>query len=300
MMGAQQGMRQQYGGGYTGGFGGPAQAYGGSGYGNNRNFGGGLAGTYSNTPGVQTDIYGNQYGQNEPFDTGYGDQAGLNDGTKLSGKARAGFISKVYSVLSFLMIITLIVVLIICLSNDVLRFFVTNSWILLLTGIISMICVYALGCYPSVARSVPINYILLTIFAICQSISIGIICATSDPKTVLIAAALTCAVVVALTAYACYTDTDITMCGGLLCCLCLILIVASILAIFIQNRWLQLAISIFGALLFCVYLIYDTQLILGNKSRAFSVDDYIMAAMMLYIDIIQIFLYILSILGKSK
>lgn len=52
-------------------------------------------------------------------------------------------------------------------------------------------------------------------------------------------------------------------------------------------------------MLFGIYLIIDTQMILGGKTIELSIDDYALAAMLLYIDIIQIFLYILQLLGKK-
>ena len=46
------------------------------------------------------------------------------------------------------------------------------------------------------------------------------------------------------------------------------------------------------------YLVYDTQLIMGKFGYGYSVDDYIFAAMELYIDIIRLFLLILRIVAK--
>lgn len=51
---------------------------------------------------------------------------------------------------------------------------------------------------------------------------------------------------------------------------------------------------------FGIYLIVDTQLIMGGKQVELAIDEYILAAMMLYIDIIQIFLYILRLLGDRR
>lgn len=129
---------------------------------------------------------------------------------------------------------------------------------------------------------------------------VSTISAFYDYQTVLMAGALTAAVVVSLTIYAIFTKTDFTMCGGLLFILLAVMFVGSILAIFIKNRVVNLVLSIFGVILFGIYLIYDTQLVIGKNSRKYSIDDYIIAALNLYIDIIQIFLYILSILGNSQ
>jgi len=75
------------------------------------------------------------------------------------------------------------------------------------------------------------------------------------------------------------------------------LMLACILSIFIRNRMLELILSVCGVLLFGVYLIYDTQLIVGGKQHELSIDDYIIGALMLYIDIVRIFIEVLRILG---
>lgn len=48
------------------------------------------------------------------------------------------------------------------------------------------------------------------------------------------------------------------------------------------------------------FLAVDTQLLLGNKNLALSPEEYIFAALNLYTDIINIFLYILAIVGRSR
>lgn len=48
------------------------------------------------------------------------------------------------------------------------------------------------------------------------------------------------------------------------------------------------------------FLAVDTQLLLGNKNLSLSPEEYIFAALNLYTDIIQIFIYILSIMGRSR
>lgn len=57
---------------------------------------------------------------------------------------------------------------------------------------------------------------------------------------------------------------------------------------------------IFGAGLFSMYLAYHTRLIVSGKSAKYQMSekDYILGAMSLYSDIINIFLYILRLLGE--
>ncbi|ROT84315.1 hypothetical protein C7M84_022498 [Penaeus vannamei] len=74
-----------------------------------------------------------------------------------------------------------------------------------------------------------------------------------------------------------------------------------ILAIIFQNRILNIVYSSVGALLFSFYLVFDTQLMIGgNHKFSISPEEYVFAALTLYLDIINIFTYILSIIGNSR
>jgi len=100
------------------------------------------------------------------------------------------------------------------------------------------------------------------------------------------AGALTAAVTVSLTIYAYKTKTDFTLMGGLLFICLAVLIVAGILSIFIRNKVFRIVYSCLGVIIFGIYLIYDTQLVIGKNARGYSIDDYIPAALNLYLDII--------------
>ena len=51
-----------------------------------------------------------------------------------------------------------------------------------------------------------------------------------------------------------------------------------------------------GSLVFCIYIIYDTYLI----TRKLGYDDYIVAAIELYLDMLNLFLFLLSLLGRRN
>ena len=55
-----------------------------------------------------------------------------------------------------------------------------------------------------------------------------------------------------------------------------------------------------GLIIFCIYLIYDVQLLIGNSEKKFSEDDYILAAINIYLDIIAIFIRLLEIIGSKN
>ena len=54
------------------------------------------------------------------------------------------------------------------------------------------------------------------------------------------------------------------------------------------------------ACIYCVYILVDTQLIMGGKKKELTLDNYVMGAMILYVDIIGLFLKLLQLLGDKK
>ena len=115
---------------------------------------------------------------------------------------------------------------------------------------------------------------------------------------VLSAAFMTAAIVIALTLYAVFTKTDFTQCGGIMAVLGGVLLAFLLLSFFFGPTF-HLVMCFVGVFIFGIYLIYDTQYIVGGKHRKHQIekDDYILGAMMLYMDIINISIYLLEILS---
>jgi protein lifeguard len=148
-------------------------------------------------------------------------------------------------------------------------------------------------------RVYPVNYILLTLFTICLSTMVGFITAQYEAKAVVAAAVSTVGITVGVTIYACTTKTDYTMCGPLLFVLGFAFVFICPFFFFLSNT-AHVFFAYIGVILFSFYLLFDTQLIMGGKRYELSIDDYIMAAMILYLDIINIFLELLKIFGNRN
>ena len=114
---------------------------------------------------------------------------------------------------------------------------------------------------------------------------------------VLSAALLTFGATVGLTLYAVKEKTDYTYCGAFLFALLFILILSFCLYFWVD---LYIFILLLGILVYSLYIIYDTQLIIGNKTFSYNVDDYCLVALNLYIDIIYMFIKILQLLAYLK
>jgi modulator of FtsH protease len=96
----------------------------------------------------------------------------------------------------------------------------------------------------------------------------------------------------ALTVFAMNTKKDFTTMGKMLFIALIILIIAGIANIFLHLPMLQLIIASVGAVLFSMFILYDTQnIIRGN------VNSEIEAAVALYTDFLNLFISLLDILG---
>lgn len=102
-----------------------------------------------------------------------------------------------------------------------------------------------------------------------------------------------------LTIYALTTDTDVTTMGAFLAVFGMVMLAGALFLMFTDNLIAHLIYCCLGVILFSIYIIYDTQLLLENKKYGYTIDDYVIASLMLYIDIINLFIYILEILGYT-
>jgi FtsH-binding integral membrane protein len=75
-----------------------------------------------------------------------------------------------------------------------------------------------------------------------------------------------------------------------------------VVSLFPYYRSMDTAFSGMGVLLFSFYLVFDVQLILGGKHSRFKfgVDDYVFAALAVYLDIVNLFIRILHLLSKKR
>ena len=74
----------------------------------------------------------------------------------------------------------------------------------------------------------------------------------------------------------------------------------TIVGLFIRSRIFTIILSGLMCVFYGLFIVYDTQLIFGQKAALYSIDDYILAAMNLYIDIIGLFVELLRLLDSSR
>ncbi|KAF5269896.1 hypothetical protein FQR65_LT05695 [Abscondita terminalis] len=288
--------------GYPGGPGAPPYGPGATPYGQEQHYGQPAGGAGYMQQGERTplshkfDMYGTSYPE-DPDVKGFG----FSDKT-----IRRGFIQKVYAILMAQLLITCAIISFFMFHDGARRFVRANSWLIFVAFGVLFVAMIALACCGEVRRKSPANYILLGLFTLAESFMLAVCASQYQVNEVLMAVGITAVICLALTLFAFQTRWDFTMCGGFLFICVIVLMVFGLIASIMAatgngSKVVSLVYASLGALLFSIYLIYDTQLMMGGKHKySISPEEYIFAALNLYVDIINIFLYILTIIGASR
>lgn len=214
---------------------------------------------------------------------------------------RLGFIRKVYSILMLQLLVTVAFIAICVFEPKMKIFFINNIWFFYLVLVLTFVLLIILACCPNVRRNFPINLIMLGIFTLCEAFLLGAASSAYDTQSVLLAAGVTAAVALSLTIFSFQTKWDFTAKSGLLFVALIVLMCFGLFTLIWPSKVMMILYGSLGALIFSAYLVVDTQLMMGGKHKyALSPEEYIFAALNLYLDIINIFLYLLTIFGAVK
>jgi len=228
----------------------------------------------------------------------------------LTRDSRNTFIARTYGILAIQLLVTLIPILIIGLNPGV------ASWARQGGGIAVTIvsCIVSLGaCFifstsKAARRSSPVKWQLLTVFTIAESLMIGFITSFYKFQVVLSALGATAAAATGVSLYTIFNKNskyDLSQWGAGLSSALLIFVVYGFINLFLPPGFLPYREAIYsgcGAVLFSLYLAHHTKLIVAGKHSKYRMNekDYVYAAITLYLDIINIFIYLLRILGDDK
>ncbi|KAL0866771.1 hypothetical protein Bca101_045889 [Brassica carinata] len=216
-----------------------------------------------------------------------------------SPELRWSFIRKVYSIISIQLLVTIAVAATVVKVHPISVFFTTTTagfalYILLIFT--PLIVMWPLYYYH---QKHPVNYLLLAIFTVSLAFAVGLTCAFTSGKVILESVILTAVVVVSLTLYtfwAAKRGHDFNFLGPFLFGAVIVLMVFSFIQILFPLG--KISVMIYGCLasiIFCGYIVYDTD----NLIKRHSYDEYIWAAISLYLDVINLFLSLLTLLRAA-
>nr|XP_056713943.1 protein lifeguard 1-like [Euleptes europaea] len=226
---------------------------------------------------------------------------GEDEGPFAESSIRRGFIRKVYFILTIQLGLT---VGIICLFIywTFLKFWVRRRpWFCFALLPVLLILAITLACCDDARRKAPLNYILLLLFTIIEGVLLGSIAGFFEADGIMWAIAGTAVVTFGLSVFALQTKLDLTITSGVLLVTLFVFLIFGILSATLQTKVMTLLYAAFGTLLFAIYLVVDTQLMMG-RTRHFQLDpeDYIFAVLNVYIDIIHMGVFILQFIGFMK
>jgi len=245
-----------------------------------------------------------------------GDQESQKYGFKQSfseQSIRLKFVRKVYTILLIQLTVTTLIVSIfiltpmrglMCKSSYTERcVHNSTSMVLYIVGYVTFIVTYfAIACCERVRKRSPGNIIAITIFTLSLSLMVSMICLYHDIAWVLMAMGITAALCLGLTLFSFQTKIDFTGLGPYLFIACWCLFIFGIMAIIFASTGRNVLLTVYScllALLFCLFLVYDTQRIIGGKKHSISPEEYIWAAIEVYVDVVYIFIAILGIGGRN-
>jgi len=177
--------------------------------------------------------------------------------------------------------------------------------------VLYLVIVCTVMCNPQLMRRFPQNYIFLGLITVGFSCMLTAAVMAVEPWVVGAAVGTTALITLGLVIFACQVKYDFTGWGPYLFWATIALMVVPLayyllsccipaLRVYAVANTFRLIMAYVGLIVFSLWLIVDTQMIVGGKNRRiqFSIDDYCFAALMLYLDIMQIFMYLLQIFGN--
>ncbi|MES2180331.1 MAG: Bax inhibitor-1 family protein [Gemmatimonadota bacterium] len=212
-----------------------------------------------------------------------------------TGEERATLVRRTYA-LVFVSIIVTCVGVAICLTSPALFDMVARH------PFITMLAMFAPLWMAMRVRSNPVQSISFTLlFTLMEGIFIAPFLAFAESRTPGVigqAGVITLTTFGALTLYATFSKRDFSAWGSFFMVGLVVLIVTSLLNMFFQSTLASLWIAGATVLVFGGLLVFDTWRIV--RSGQYGPDDYVPAAVNIYLDLLNLFLAIVRLLGGGR
>ncbi len=219
--------------------------------------------------------------------------------------AQATLLRSVYLWMTLALIITGFVAMYVAKSYTLVNMMIQNS--MMFWGV--LIAEVALVWYLS-ARIYKMSFttatILFIVYSILNGVTLSILLLIYTASSIATTFFVTAGTFGTMAIFGYITKKDLTRIGSLCIMGVIGIIIASLVNLFLQNSMMDMVISYIGVLLFVGLTAYDSQkikrLLSGDDIEVNEVTQKIalMGAMTLYLDFINLFIYLLRILGDRK
>lgn len=217
---------------------------------------------------------------------------------------QARFITKVYGWMAIGLALTGAVSYLIANSPALLQIIYGNKFVFwgLLIGELLMVGYLAAAVTRMSAATATLVYML---YAVVNGLTLSGIFILYTSTSIVGTFLITAGTFAAMSAYGYFTKQDLTKAGNLLFMALIGLVIATVVNIIFRNPILHWIITYAGILIFVGLTAYDTQKIkqmniIGNEGTEEDHKEAIMGALTLYLDFINLFLYLLRLFGRSN
>lgn len=204
-------------------------------------------------------------------------------------------LSKTFGLVGLSMIPTVIMAYLV--SQIPLEFYSQHPIGIIVAMVVLLLCSFGFMFFALKQRKESMAVLGMMFFAGCMGAIMGptimiTLQKANGMQMILGAASLTGISLFGLTAYAMKTKRDFSFMGGFLVASLVVLICAGILHIFFPSPILNVIITVAGVLIFLAYILYDvSRVVTGGE------NNHVFAAIAIYLDIINLFSYLLRLLG---
>lgn len=213
-------------------------------------------------------------------------EAALNSAANASVEARMGFLRRVYGLLT-LSLLTAVV------GAYAGAIFLPPAMMLPMFIVEIALIFFAMA----VRRKPGLNVFALFAFTSVSGLTLGPVMLVYNAAVIQEALVLTLVIFGSLTIYVVVSKRDFSFLGGFLFVGLIVVIAGSLLNVFFfQSAAGEFVIAAGGVLLFSGFILYDT----SNIIRNYDVEDYTSATLALYLDVLNLFLFLLRLLGGNR
>ena len=214
--------------------------------------------------------------------------------------SRLGFIKKVYGIVGTQLSVTALWTTAVCVTPALHNFVVTSNFIFILTLIAGLVSTCCLAFSKHMRNTVPINYFLLAVATLASAYSVSISVAYYPGEIIAQALVITAAVVAGITIYAWSATTTFNSLRALVICSLSLFVANLLLRLVMPSDMFHWTIYLLSGLLAGLSLLYQLQAVFGKKDFKYESDDYILASLNVYYDVVDLFLTILKVLNALQ
>jgi FtsH-binding integral membrane protein len=210
-----------------------------------------------------------------------------------TGAERATLVRRTYLLVFAGVLVTMLGVAFTLSQPALLEFSARHRWVMMFATFAPLLLV------GRVRDRFPANIGLTLAFTLIEGVFLApylLLMERNQPGVIAQTGLLTGSTFAVLTGYAFVSRRDFSAWGGFLVTGVWVLFGTMLLNLFFQNAAAQLWIAAVGTLVFSGLLVYDT----WRLRHVYGPDDYVPAAVNIYLDLLNLFLFLLRILGGGR